>query len=93
MNRKTLLAGAVFAGLLVITMLVLREPEKGTRTGESPRPVAAIGEGNLDTLEITEVDAEPAGDVSFPAIGADWREMTRDGHDGFSFITFRRLYG
>jgi hypothetical protein len=54
MNRKTLLAGAVFAGLLVITMLVLREPEKGTRTGESPRPVAAIGEGNLDTLEITK---------------------------------------
>ncbi len=53
MNRKTLLAGAVFAGLLVITLLVLREPEKGTRTGESPRPVAAIGDGNLDTLEIT----------------------------------------
>ena len=53
MNRKTLLAGAVFIGLLAITMLVLREPEKGTRTGDAPRPVAAIGEGNLDTLEIT----------------------------------------
>ena len=53
MNRKTLLAGAVFAGLLVITLLVLREPEKGSRTGDAPRPVAAIGDGNLDTLEIT----------------------------------------
>jgi hypothetical protein len=53
MNRKTLLAGAVFAGLLAITLLVLREPEKGTRTGEAPRPVAAIGDGNVDTLEIT----------------------------------------
>jgi dihydrofolate reductase len=55
--------------------------------------VYAAAWDRLDTLEITEVDAEPAGDVSFPAIGADWREMTRDGHDGFSFITFRRLYG
>jgi hypothetical protein len=54
MNRKTLLAGAVFAGLLVITLLVLRAPEKGARTGESERPIAKIGEGALDTLEITK---------------------------------------
>ncbi|HEY5788092.1 MAG TPA: dihydrofolate reductase [Microlunatus sp.] len=45
----------------------------------------------LDCLEITEVDTEPAGDVRFPAIGADWRETARDERDGFSFITFRRL--
>ena len=44
----------------------------------------------LDSLEITEVDAEPAGDVRFPAIGADWRETARDERDGFAFITFRR---
>jgi hypothetical protein len=54
MNRKTLLAGAVFAGLLVISLLVLRSPEKGTRVGESERPVAKIGEGAVDTLEITK---------------------------------------
>ena len=54
MNRKTLLAGAVFAGLLVITLFVLRSPEKGTRTGDAPRPIAAIGDGKADTLEITK---------------------------------------
>jgi hypothetical protein len=54
MNRKTLLAGAVFAGLLVITLFVLRSPEKGTRTGETPRPIAAIGDGNADTIEVTK---------------------------------------
>jgi hypothetical protein len=54
MNRKTLLAGAVFAGLLLITLFVLRSPEKGTRTGEGERPIAAIGEGKADTLEITK---------------------------------------
>jgi hypothetical protein len=54
MNRKTLLAGAVFAGLLLLTLFVLRSPEKGTRTGESARPVAKITEGSVDTLEVTK---------------------------------------
>ena len=54
MNRKTLLAGAVFAGILGVTLLVLREPEKGTRTGEGPRPIAEIKEGSVDTLEVTK---------------------------------------
>jgi hypothetical protein len=54
MNRKTLLAGAVFAGLLVISLFVMRSPEKGARTGEAPRPIAKIGEGTLDTLEVTK---------------------------------------
>jgi len=46
----------------------------------------------LDRLEITEVDAEPDGDVVFPRIGPDWREVTRDERDGFAFITFRRRF-
>ena len=54
MNRKTLLAGAVFAGLLVISLLVMRSPEKGARTGEAPRPIAKIAEGGVDSLEITK---------------------------------------
>ena len=45
----------------------------------------------LDILEITEVEAEPVGDVMFPAIGSDWQETDRDERDGFAFITFRRL--
>lgn len=54
MNRKTLLAGGVFAVLLLITMVVLREPEKGSRTGEAARAIPAISEGALDTLEVTK---------------------------------------
>lgn len=65
----------------------------------SPRKVFVAGGGQvyaatwdrLDSLEITEVDAEPAGDVRFPTIGAEWQETARDERDGFSFITFRRL--
>jgi Domain of unknown function (DUF4340) len=55
MNRKTLLAGAVFAGLLVIALVVLRSPEKGDRVaGEAPRPLPKIAEGSVDTLEVTK---------------------------------------
>jgi hypothetical protein len=54
MNRKTLLAGAVFAGLLLIAYAVLRQPEKGTRQGAGERPVPAIAAGSFDTLEVTK---------------------------------------
>jgi hypothetical protein len=54
MNRKTLTAGAVFAGLLVLTLVVLRSPEKGSRTGEAARPVPAIAAGTIDSLEVTK---------------------------------------
>ena len=52
--------------------------------------VYAAAWDRLDTLEITEVDAEPAGDVIFQEIGADWQETRRDERDGFAFITLRR---
>ncbi len=54
MNRKTLLAGGVFVGLVLITITVLRSPEKGARTGAAPRPVAKINAGDFDTVEITK---------------------------------------
>jgi dihydrofolate reductase len=45
----------------------------------------------LTRLDITEIDAEPAGDAFFPVISADeWREVSRDPHDGFSFVTYAR---
>jgi len=47
---------------------------------------------HLDRLEITEVDLEPAGDVTFPPIpAAEWEETGREPHDGFSFVSYRRL--
>jgi hypothetical protein len=54
MNRKTLTAGVVFAALLGLSFLVLRSPEKGTRTGEAPRPIPKIAAGDFDTLEVTK---------------------------------------
>ena len=45
----------------------------------------------LDRLEITEVDAEPAGDATFPAIEEDrWIEVGRESHPGFSFVSYAR---
>lgn len=55
MNRKTLIAGAVFAGLILITIALLRSPEKGDRPAEGgPRPVVKLKAGDFDTLEVTK---------------------------------------
>src|SRR6266498_1221043 len=54
MNRRTLIAGVILAGLVLIAFAVLRSPEKGTRTGESARPVAKLNAGDFDTLEVTK---------------------------------------
>ena len=45
----------------------------------------------LTRLEITEVDAEPEGDVTFPPIDPEaWEETARDARDGYTFISYRR---
>jgi Domain of unknown function (DUF4340) len=55
MNRKTLIAGLVFAGLILATVLLLRSPEKGTRLDDaSLRPVAKLTTDNFDILEVTK---------------------------------------
>ncbi|SDT18133.1 dihydrofolate reductase [Friedmanniella luteola] len=47
--------------------------------------------GRLDALEVTEVDAEPAGDVFFPAVDAgEWAETAREQHEGHAFVRFER---
>ena len=54
MNRKTLIAGAVLVVLALVSFVVLRSPEKGTRTGEAPRPIAKLNPSDFDTLEVTK---------------------------------------
>ena len=45
----------------------------------------------LDALEVTEVDAEPPGDVFFPALDpAEWLETSREPHDGHAFVRYER---
>jgi len=68
MNRKTLIAGLVFAGLILATVLLMRSPEKGARTPESaPRPIAKLTDGSFDTIEVTKAKTttviQKAGDA------------------------------
>ena len=72
--------------------------ELGTELAPDAVFVAGGGEiyrlawAHLDRLEITEVELEPAGDVTFPAIAAtEWEETAREPHEGFSFVGYRRL--
>jgi dihydrofolate reductase len=45
----------------------------------------------LTGLEITEVDQNPNGEVTFPEIAPDaWIETGREPHDGYSFVSYRR---
>jgi hypothetical protein len=55
MNRKTLIAGLVFAGLILTTVLLMRSPEKGNRpAGGSARPIAKLTADSFDTLDVTK---------------------------------------
>ena len=55
MNRKTLIAGLIFAGLVLATVLLLRSPEKGTApAGGAARPIAKLTADNFDTVEVTK---------------------------------------
>jgi dihydrofolate reductase len=45
----------------------------------------------LTRLEITEVDTEPEGDVTFPEIDPQvWSEVAREPHEGYTFVSYRR---
>lgn len=45
----------------------------------------------LTHLDITEVDASPDGDVTFPVIDPrQWHETGRESHDGFAFVSYLR---
>jgi dihydrofolate reductase len=45
----------------------------------------------LTGLEITEVDQDPRGEVTFPDIDPnEWTEIGREAHDGYSFVSYRR---
>lgn len=44
-----------------------------------------------DAMVLTEVDAEPEGDVYFPDIPANWRMTRREPRDGFTLTHWQRL--
>jgi dihydrofolate reductase len=47
-----------------------------------------------DRLELTHVDAEPAGDTFFPEVDwSEWREARREEGDGVAYVTYERARG
>lgn len=63
------------------------------------KPVWVFGGGEIyraawdrtTALEITSVDAAPAGDASFPMIDpAQWREASREERPGFAWVRYER---
>src|SRR5450432_575255 len=57
MNRKNLTALFVLAVLIVVAVVVLRQPEKGQRVGERPRPIPKLVAGSFDALTVTKGNA------------------------------------
>ena len=51
---------------------------------------------HCDRVELTEIHADVAGDVTMPELGPEWRETAREDHDAdagrpaFSFVTLER---
>ena len=71
------------------TQAAAREPETIFVAGGGEIYRAAWD--RLTGLEITEVDGEPEGDVTFPSIDpAVWEETARDARDGYTFVSYRR---
>ena len=53
----------------------------------------ALLEPYATRLELTEVHGDYAGDTMLPAPGAHWREMARERHPGFDFVSYERVPG
>jgi len=69
-------------------------------TGHSGEDVYVIGGAmayaealpKADRLEITHIEQTVEGDAFFPEINlADWKEINRESHEGFAFVTYERI--
>ncbi len=43
-----------------------------------------------DKIHLTRVHQSPEGDAFFPALGTEWKEISRDDREGFSFLTYTK---
>lgn len=49
-------------------------------------------ENNLaDRIYLTKVHQSPEGDAFFPELDKSWKEISKEDHDGFSFIKLERI--
>ena len=54
MNKKTLTALGAFVVLAIIALVTLRQPEKGERASDHPRPIPALSPAEITTLDVTK---------------------------------------
>jgi hypothetical protein len=54
MNKKTLIALGAFVVLGLIAIVALRQPEKGERAADHPRPLPALSPAEITTLDVTK---------------------------------------
>jgi uncharacterized protein DUF4340 len=54
MNKKTLIAGGAFVALAIIALVTLRQPEKGERPSDHPRPIPTLSPVEITTLDVTK---------------------------------------
>lgn len=47
----------------------------------------SLDQNLVNRIYLTQVHQSPEGDAFFPALGTEWREIAREDHDGFSFLT------
>lgn len=80
---------------------VARDPDEALAlagSGAGPGEVAVIGGAEVyrlfeplaERIELTQLDAEHAGDTAIDPPGPEWTEVAREQHDGFAFLTYRR---
>ncbi len=54
MNKKTLIAAGAFVALAIIALVTLRQPEKGERASDHPRPIPVLNPVEITTLDVTK---------------------------------------
>ena len=87
-------AGYVAEGAIVVNSL----EEAIKKAGKESDRLFIIGGGSIysqamklaDVLEITEVHRKVEGDVKFPEIGKEWKEVKREDFREYSFVTYVR---
>jgi dihydrofolate reductase len=79
--------------------VILSDNIKAVLENYKDEEVMVIGGGGIyaqtidmaDTLYMTHIDMEVEGDILFPHIDTNiWEETTREDHEGFSFVTYKK---
>jgi len=79
-------------------VIVVHSVEDALRALPPDKPWWVIGGGHIyrafwpftTHLDLTLVHQAPAGSVTFPELGDDWVETSREPHDGFDFVEYER---